>query len=224
MDAKEIRVWCLKHPRPKLLRVQSADDTTQEIKAPRSGQSWVTVSTTIAALQPVLIEAFEEDGSLIRAWRDGDGDDDDDDGDSKPRPLDVPSVLTSDPETARLTHFANLLFRSQQFATEVAFQKMAELFERMDSRSASIEARLERAEANYRRALQQQVDDAFDQAAGIAEAAQQSANGQPADPRQAMIEMFINNAVAGWMQRNHGGGGPPPPPPGKPNGKPGGSQ
>jgi hypothetical protein len=219
MDAKSIRQWCLQVPRPKLIRVHCGDDTTQEVKAPRNGQSWAQVATTIAALQPTLLEAFGDDGDLIRATRDGDDDDDDDKGRAS-TDVDLPALLSSDPETARLTHFANLLYRSHRFATEVAFERMAQLFDRLDSRSASIEQRLERAEANHRRAVQQQIDDAFDQADALAQAAaQQQQQGAPADPRQAMLEMFINNAVAGWMQRNQGGPPPPPPPPnGKPNG------
>lgn len=224
MDGKSLRFWCLHNPRPKMLRVHCADDSIQEITAPRPGQSWSQVANTIAALQPTLVEALDEKGVIIRATR---APEEEVEGAEKRigADIDVPPVLSTDPETARVTHFANLLYRSHRFATEVAFAKMVELFERMDARSTSIEQRLERSEANYRRALQQQVDDAFDQAADIAAAAQQQGvAGTTGDPRQDMINMWINNAVAGWMQRNAGGGGGPPPPPPKGNGKPNGGQ
>lgn len=173
----------------------------QEIKPPRGNQSWVQVAETIEALNPYVIEAYDENGGLIRAIRDDQEGYDEDDSPSTTQvsaEADIPSALATDPETARLTHFANLLYRSNRFAMEIAFTKMVQLFELSEQRSQSIESRLERTETAYRRALQQQVDDAFDQAADLV-ANQTGQNG--GDAKQAMIETFMKSAMQAHFQK-----------------------
>ena len=148
-----MRKFLLKAPHAALVRLTSGDKSTDIV--PKKGQSWSRIGDSIAAVNPDLVELFDGDGNLLRATRPQV----DSDPTEAPNP---PAVIASDPETARLTHFANLLHRAYEHTTNVAFTKLLDLVERMDARSDAIEQRLERTESNYRRAMNQQLADAFD--------------------------------------------------------------
>ena len=90
-----------------------------------------------------------------------------------------------------LSHFANLVHRAYQHSTELAFTKLVELVERIDARSDAIEARLERTEAEHRRTLREQVEDAFDRAEEMAAGA-----GAEGDFKQQMIAAFMHGQLA----------------------------
>src|SRR5687768_4132416 len=110
---KKIRSFLVSTPRPAKVVVRTAEDDVHEIGPAKGGVSWSGIARSIVALNPKTIEVFNEAGKLERATRC--------DEDEKPAPdVVIPPALSSDPETARLTHFANLLFRAQQFSTEVA--------------------------------------------------------------------------------------------------------
>lgn len=165
MIHQKIRGFLLQLPKPALVRVTTGEGETEELKP--NGRTYQKLATSIEALDPQLIQCFDSDGKLLRAMRCDD---------SEARRSDaaaVPAALVSDPETARLTHFANLLHRAYEHSTEVAFTKLAEIVDRMNERSESIEQRLERAEAHNRRLINDQIQDAFDRAAEMAEQAQQ---------------------------------------------------
>jgi hypothetical protein len=76
----------------------------------------------------------------------------------------------SDPVALTLTHLANLIHRAYEHSTEISFNKMVEVFERMNERSENIERRLERAEAAYRREQSDRIDDLWDRAEEVAAA------------------------------------------------------
>jgi len=161
----QIRKFLLIQPRAETIRLTSGDAVSQEICPRRVNKSWAKIAETIFALSPELIELLDKDGNLIRAIRP-----DSEAAQTGAAPA-IPSAVSGDPETARLTHFANLLHRAYEHSTDVAFTKLVELVERLDSRSDSIESRLERTEAQNRRLLQQQIDDAYERAQEQAEAA-----------------------------------------------------
>jgi hypothetical protein len=194
MNAKDIRNWCLVQPRPKKIRATMPDDTQQEIGAPtRSGQSWAQVAQTLDALQPVMLEAFDETGQLLRAKRDDQ--DDADDGGTEQHQFKVPTNIT-DPETVRMTHFSNLLANAYRFATETAFGKLAEMFERLDNRSISIEQRLERQEASQRRERQQALDSQWEHMQNMVADPE-----APADAKSAIMEAFVTTWLKGQMEK-----------------------
>jgi hypothetical protein len=157
----QVRRFLLIQPRPSVVRLSGSDNVPQEIRVTQN-RSWSRIGDTIAAIDPELIECLDKDGNLIRALRPNA---DVQRSDSAPLP---PPAILNDPETARFTHVANLLHRAYEHSTEIAFTKLVELVERIDARSDAIESRLERTEANYRRILHEQVQDAFERAEELA--------------------------------------------------------
>lgn len=158
LSAWGIRNFLVKSPKPRVIRLTTGTKV-EEIR-PSNSRSYRKMGETIAAVMPELIEVLDADGSLLRAVRpqiESDATSD------QPK---VPEALHTDAETARLHHFASLLARAYEHTTNVAFTKLLELVERMDARTESIEARLERTELAYRRTKDQQLRDAFDAAGG----------------------------------------------------------
>lgn len=186
MDEKELRSFLVQTPRPVKILVRSEGDDVNEVAPPakgKGGSSWTYVARSILALEPVSVEVFDERGALIRATRLTE---------TTPTPsaeAGLP-VLHNDPETARLTHFANLLYRATEFSTNLAFGKMVELFQLTIERSIALEARLERAETAYRREMQDRINDMFDQAQAAKEEAEASQN----DPVSQLAQAFMGGA------------------------------
>jgi hypothetical protein len=173
IEVPVLRLWCMKRPRPEAIRLYFEDGETKTI--PRQGeQSWQEMSESIAALDPVMVEALGKDGVLLRACKSGDLAREDRTRDN--RRVEAPPALHADPETARLCFMSDLLHRAYQHSTDVAFERVAgaydaafsrlvELVEKVGDRSDAIEKRLERTELEYRREMQDRVDEALDKAA-----------------------------------------------------------
>jgi ElaB/YqjD/DUF883 family membrane-anchored ribosome-binding protein len=185
IETAYIRGWCMRRPRPKTLRLHVGDEVS-EISVEGTGQSWAQIAESLVALEPDLIEAMSADGKVIRAERPGTPSRDN-------RTVESPKILHTDPETARLTHFADLLHRAYQHTTDVAFTKLVELVERMDNRMDRVEARLERTERAYHRELMDRVDEAYERAEQYAE---EHAAPQPTDGVNPIIEAFMNGMHA----------------------------
>ncbi len=186
MNAGKIRGFLLRNPKPAAVRLTVGDGEPQVIKP---GRSFSKTAETIEAIGPELIECLDKDGQLLRAMRD---DAEAQRSDAAP----IPEALTKDPETARLTHFADLLHRAYMFSTEIAFNKLSDVLERVNDRSDSIEQRLERVEARNRQLLQEQVDSALDRADELVEKAAEESTG--GDLLQNMASSFL----AGKMQNS----------------------
>jgi hypothetical protein len=167
MNVQRIRGFLLQLPRPAVVRI-SGDGEPQSIKP---GKSFAKTAETIEALDPELIECLDAEGKVLRAMRTDSADS------QRSAAAAIPAVLSADPETARLTHFADLLHRAYEHSTEIAFAKLVDVMERMNERSDAIEQRLERTESANRRLLQDQVDDAFERAQEVAAAAAPGAGG-----------------------------------------------
>lgn len=201
MDPKPIRSWLLTHPRPVVVRCTGEDQTPQEI--PVGKQTFAQVADTVAALEPLLIEALDAKGDLIRAFRPDDGDEPSASANA-PR---IPDALTSDPETARITHFANLIHRAYEHTTDVAFDRLVSLFEAVNARAEAAERLAAQSEAARRRELKEHLE----------EAAQNVASGtQSDDPLTQMIGAWFQGQMMAAAQQ--AAATPPPTPP---NGKPG---
>jgi hypothetical protein len=183
LSAQNLRKWFLRQPHAETIRMTVGDGVIQEIK-PTRNQSWAKISETVHAIAPELIELLDKDDRIIRAMRPGE---ETESNTSAPTP---PAPITTDPETARLTHFANLIHRAYEHSVNVAFEKMASLMEAMNQRSDSIEARLERAEAAYRRVAADQLKDAWDR---VYEASEAAENG---DLKDQMLLSFLHGASA----------------------------
>jgi len=100
-----------------------------------------------------------------------------------------------------MAHFANLIHRAYEHATDVAFGKMVELVERMDGRSQAIEERLERAEAGMRREQRERIDDMWDR---VAEAAERAESG---DAKEQILTTLAQSVIAksNGAARSNGG-------------------
>lgn len=188
VSAWGMRKFLLRMPRAALVRLSSGDKTSDIV--PKKNQSWSRLGETIAAMAPELVECLDDNGNLLRAIRPHL----DADPQEAPEP---PAPIAADPETARLTHFANLLHRAYEHTTNVAFARLIDLVERIDARSDAIEARLERTEAAYRRATQQQLADAFEQA------------DQQMESRPESLESLVSTFLQGVAQAQGQDAAPP---------------
>lgn len=184
MNAREIRMFLLKLPKPASVRVSGDNVETQTLN---SAKNAMRCAETIEALDVDLVECLDAKGALIRAMRLSD--------DEEGQRAAIPAVLSADPETARLTHFANLLAHAYEHSTDIAFQKLVEIVERMGDRSDAIEQRLERAEARARRLADEQIEDAFERAEELAETkvAEAAANG-------GLGDQIVTSFLAGKLQ------------------------
>lgn len=196
MNVTRIRNFLIQQPKPISVRVV-VDGDPHEIKL--GGRSYQKLAETIEAMNGEQLQCLGAEGQLIRAVRLDDADA------QRSEAAPIPAGLQADPQALMLTHFANLLHRAYEHSTEIAFVKMVEAFDRINDRSASIEQRLERAEALARRLRDEQVQDAFERAEEVAEQAGQDGN-------ENFVSTLANAFVSGQMNRAAGGVG-------KPNGK-----
>jgi len=181
--ANRIRGFLLQAPKPQLVRISTNDGEPHELKP---GRSYAKCADTIAALDVELIECLDDTGKLLRAMRMSSVEA------MRSDAAITPKGLEADPQALMLTHFANLIHRAYEHSTEIAFSKMVELVERIGDRSESIEARLERAEAAHRRAVDDQIDDAFARADELAEQTQ-SGSGE-------LLQNLASSFMSGQMQ------------------------
>lgn len=159
MNAWNLRSWLLQQPKPAKIRLTDGEAEVKELDCRK--RAMIRIADSIAAINPELIEALSESGELLRALRPNQ------ESDPSTAPV-VPPVLSADPQTALLSHFANLIHRAYEHSTEVAFVKMIELVERLDQRSDAIERRLERTESAYRREQSERIDDLYERAEEVA--------------------------------------------------------
>lgn len=178
-SVNKVRAWLLQHPKPSVVRVNTCDGRTEELKV---AKSFVKVAESVVALNPDLVEALEKDGSLIRAMRIGDEDV------GRSHAAAIPEGLAQDPGAMMLTHMANLVHRAYEHSTEIAFSRLVDIVDRMDSRSDAIERRLEMAESRYRRAVEDRIDQEFERA----EEARERAEEGEESPLAQMASAFVS--------------------------------
>lgn len=187
LDVNALRSFLVASPKPAKVVVTNTLGDQQEVLPPTGvgGVTWAGVARTIETLDPALVEVFDADNKLIRAQRF-------DSGPTKEAGV-LPDILARDAESARLALFAQLLAGAYKFSVETAFQKMVDIFDRLDQRQERVERRLEHAESQYRKLMQEQVDDAFDEAAEVAK----QAEAAKADPLAGIIQSFAGGAAQG---------------------------
>lgn len=183
MNVSRLRGFLIKLPKPVTVRI-TVDGELQDIKPSRG---FARAAETIAAMGPELIQCLDADGNLLRAMRT------DSPEAQRSDAAELPAIISQDPHAALLTHFANLLHRAYEHSTEISFGKMVELFDRVNERSDNIERRLERAEAATRRAVEDQIADAFERAEELQ--AKATENGEANDFGQQMMQAFIGGRM-----------------------------
>lgn len=193
---KRIRSFLVATPRPTKIIVHCADGEVQELGPAKAGTTWAGIARSIMALKPETIQAFVGE-RLERAI-------DCDDETEKSVNVTPPSVLTSDPETARLTHFANLLHRAYEHSTNVAFERMADMFQMQTERAVAIEARLERAEQRYLSELRGQLDDERERLDEEREEAAKQLAAEAANPVNQLLGAFTSGVQQGSAEKTNG--------------------
>lgn len=149
---KRIRSFLVATPRPTKIVVHCEEGVEHELGAAKSGTTWAGIARSIMALHPETIHAYIGD-RIERAMSC------DEDEEKERVNVSVPSALSTDPETARLTHFANLLHRAYEHTTNVAFERMCDMQQMLNDRAIALEARVERNEARHLATLREQLDD-----------------------------------------------------------------
>jgi len=193
INVEQLRSFLVAAPRPTKILITSGDGEKQEVSPPKGlgGVTWAMVARSIETLDPAVIELFDHENTLLRAQRF--------DAALKDNGA-LPDILARDAESARIAMFAKHIADAYRFSVETAFQKMVDIFERLDARQERVERRLEHAENSYRRMMQEQVDEALDEA----EQAQKAAEEQKADPAAALMQTFMGGVAQGAS------GAPPP--------------
>jgi hypothetical protein len=147
-DNAYYRNFCMRSPRPALVRVYAGEDV-HDLRVDAE-QNWARLGETIAALDPDKLELYSESDDLLRADKRKVSR-----GDQSVR---IPDALHKDPETARLTHFADLLHRAYQHSTEIAFSRLSDFVSMQNEREQMLAKRLERLESKYFDALRENTE------------------------------------------------------------------
>ncbi len=181
MDVATLRGWLLWNPRPATVRVLTADDRNHEVSV-NSGVSWMAIATSIVALDPILVEAYDAEGKIIRAVRPKE------EGGGERGPA-APLVLPpgTDPASVQLLHFADLIAAAYRHSTDVAFERLASLFEASNRRSEALERSLDATHKVLVRITQQSVEAAAD---------------KEASPLEELVSGFVQGAQQHENQTN----------------------
>lgn len=200
IDEKELRSTLVKQPQPARILVRTQDGEDHDVAgAGKGGRTWAAVARTIMALEPELVQLFDEQGTLLRAVH---KDQANVDAPATPAAAYSASPLHADPETARLVHFANLLADAWRFSTGIAFQKIVELQQQQTDRAIAAENRMERIEAARQREMKERMEDLYDEAEAMREAAQR---GDAAGAR-SIFESFLEGMMGGQAEAKHANG------------------
>jgi hypothetical protein len=189
MDAGSLRTWLLKQPRPSNLRIVADNGTSHKFVCPE-GVRWTEVAASVMALRPDLIEAFSDDGNLLRAVRPDEEQDDDEleeEDDKRAEVIDVPAG--ADPESQRLIIFARLISDAYRHSADVAFDKLAALFDAVVNRSEAQEKTISALDRLMQKMLLEKVAQAG-----------ASSGGGDEEGGGLTIESLINGFMQGKMQ------------------------
>ncbi len=180
MNARLVRSWLLSRPRPASIKLKS-NDAYQELQV-EENQNWSKLADSIETMEPDSIEAYDKDGKLLRATKSDVLEDESDD------PVIAREKSRLDAETERFRCFADHLAQAYRFATEVAFERMVDLFAAVNRRSEALEKSLDATHRLLGKAYQEQVDTALEQAA----------NGDPLDN---IVGAFVQGAAQGQIEK-----------------------
>jgi len=148
-----IRGWLMVQPRPAALSLHCGPE--RHTLPIQNGQSWANIARSVDAMQPDLLQALDAEGKILRACKPYEQQTDDD---GKPASSASSASAGDDPETARFRLFAQLLAEAYKHATEVAFQKLADITDIMGRRGESLERSLASTERLLHKAWQENVE------------------------------------------------------------------
>jgi hypothetical protein len=188
ISAWAIRKFLLKRPRAELIRLTTASGV-QDMK-PGKTTPLAKLADSIFAVAPDTIQCLDNEGRLLRAMRTDDVETET--GSDVPKP---PTILANDPETARLTHVASLIAKSWEHATQIAFGKFVEFVERVDSRQESLEDRLAKTEAAYRRLMIDDLRAARNDAQDLVDELGDKVEGETGDWKDQMLQAWMQGQM-----------------------------
>lgn len=192
-----ITAWLRKYPRAHSLRV--TDGNSQQHAVQLNGAQFPRVAETLTALDADVIEALNPEGQVIRAIRVGDfvvpnppaepngaaG------SPERYRPL-MPPIQATDPETQRVVAIATLIANAYAHANEVAFERLAQMVDAQNARSANVEQQRESFHKAQIKSLERQIE---------------ALGHTPATENGGLLDLI--GQFMGGMQVSGGGGGMP---------------
>ena len=182
MNTRAIRNWLILKPRPFALKCKCADGTHDLEVDPNS--NWTKLAESVEAIDPDQIELFDRAGKLIRAAKRDAFDEPEAESDAASN---AQAKLMLDAESARFKVFADHLAAAYQFATQIAFDKMVDLFAAVNRRSEALEKSLDATHRLLGKAYQEQVDQALE-------------NAENADPGTQLVGALLGGAAQGQIE------------------------
>jgi hypothetical protein len=213
---ERVRQWMMRNPRPAFVRVYSESLSTPsdiEITAPPGERiRWANIAQDLVSLEPTMLQALDSDGNVIRVERTL--------GDGRPaaslphheepRDIPVPQVLSTDPETIRLTHFANLLARAHETSSRISADLQREVITLLLNWTSRVEERLDKTEAEYRAEYEARIQSQIDTVENDDVRTQMERlffGGAPAQQPQQPQQQRTNGASNGHAAPPRGWGG-----------------
>jgi len=182
--SQELRSWLMKHPRPASLRLSTNGES--RILAVPAKVVWAELASSVAALAPELIEALDNSGTILRLVQPSAAIDD---SEFEPEPART-APISRDPAVANMHAIAEIIAGAYRHSTEIAFNRMVDLFEAVNRRSESLERSLDLTHNMLRKAYEAQAEAVLEAATNDAAA---PAGG---DPMAQMMQSFIGGAMA----------------------------
>ena len=140
-----VRQFIMRHPRPVAIKVERHDGEAKLIhvdpKVP-----WTQTASYICELEPTFVECLDGEGKVLRGTDFESLDDGAVDVVGAPASTPIPAParlpLPNDPQSATLVLFAQLIADGYRHSTDVAFDRMLDLFEMVARRGEAVERSL----------------------------------------------------------------------------------
>jgi len=160
-----IRTWLMKAPRPENVRIFAKDGREYDVDI-KPGAAWSDTAVSIAALEPVRMEANSKEGKLLRAVVVDSLVEKEEQAAAHAATV-FQAFQTTDPETQRMIVFAQLLERAHDRATTaientvgVAFGKMQEICDSLAQQAATDRGSANELTLGIRQLILQQAQEA----------------------------------------------------------------
>jgi len=180
----QLRNFLMRNPRPVAVKVQGEDGEETDYQI-ADGENFMSLAEKLDALDPKKVTVYDDNGTPLRVWRAAEMM-------APTAGLDIPSAIAGDASAAMLMHFANLIHRSYEHATDVAFDRLSNLVDRVMEDSRDRNERLKALEDMYFTAMHANVELAASQQG---EAAGEAAEDLSEDGFKAqMMQTFMQGA------------------------------
>lgn len=197
----QLRNFLMRTPRPVAVKVlgENGEETDYQIA---EGENFMHLAEKLDALDPKKVTVYDDAGTPQRVWRAAEML-------APSAGLEIPSSIAGDGNAAMLMHFANLIHRSYEHATDVAFDRLANLVDRVMEDARDRNERLKTLEDMYFTAMHANVELA---ANAQGESAGEAAGEMDEDSfKKQMFSTFMQGANRARRQRKQTVEAPPDP-------------